>query len=50
MDTRGILAAIVASGYDGFVSVEFEGNEDCLFACATGLANIRRIVSEIGER
>ena len=50
MDTRGILGAIVASGYDGFVSIEFEGNEDCLFACATGLANIRRILSEIGAR
>jgi len=47
MDIRGILGALVTTGYDGFVSIEFEGNEDCLFACATGLANIRRILSEI---
>ena len=48
MDTRGILGAIVESGYDGFVSIEFEGNEDCLFACATGFKNITRILAEIG--
>ena len=46
MDMRGILRAIEASGYDGFVSIEFEGNEDCLFACAAGLKNIRRSLAE----
>ena len=47
MDTRRILTAIRDSGYSGFVSIEFEGNEDCLFACAAGLRNIRRILSEL---
>jgi len=49
LDTRGILSAIKASGYDGYVSIEFEGNEDCLFACAAGLSNIRRILEDIGN-
>lgn len=48
MDCRGILGAIRASGYDGYISIEFEGNEDCLFACERGLKNIKRMLSEIG--
>ena len=47
MDTRGILSSVVASGYDGYVSIEFEGNEDCLFACETGLTNVTRILDEL---
>lgn len=47
LDTRGILRSVVDSGYGGFVSIEFEGNEDCLFACGTGLANVRRILGEV---
>ncbi len=47
MDTEGILSAIVASGYDGYVSIEFEGNEDCLFACETGLTNVTRVLEEL---
>jgi sugar phosphate isomerase/epimerase len=42
-----ILEAVVASGYDGFVSLEYEGNEPTLFGCETGLANIRRMLGEI---
>jgi L-ribulose-5-phosphate 3-epimerase len=47
MDTRGILRAIRDSGYEGFVSIEFEGNEDRLFACQRGLENVRRLWSEL---
>ena len=47
LDTPMILQNIVASGYDGFVSLEYEGNEPTLFGCETGLANIRRILAEI---
>ena len=46
MDIPGVLGAIAAGGYGGYASIEFEGNEDCLFACRTGLANIRRILAE----
>lgn len=48
MDTRGILGSLTDGGYDGFVSIEFEGNEDCLFACETGLANSLRMLADLG--
>lgn len=47
LETRAILQEIVASGYDGFVSLEYEANEPAPFGCATGLDNIRRMLSEI---
>jgi L-ribulose-5-phosphate 3-epimerase len=47
LDARGLVAAVVASGYDGFVSLEYEGNEPTLFGCETGLANIRRLLAEV---
>lgn len=47
LDTRGMLESVVASGYDGFVSLEYEGNEPSLFGCEVGLANIRRTLAEI---
>ncbi|MDB5530435.1 MAG: hypothetical protein JWR51_3538 [Devosia sp.] len=47
LETKMILEAVVASGYDGFVSLEYEGNEPTLFGCETGLGNIRRMFSEI---
>lgn len=46
MDIPGIVRVILSSGYEGFASIEFEGNEDCLFACRTGFANLRRIIAE----
>jgi sugar phosphate isomerase/epimerase len=47
VETRMILQSVVASGYDGFVSLEYEGGEPTLFGCETGLANIRRMLAEI---
>ena len=47
LDTTAILKAVVASGYDGFVSLEYEGNEPTLFGCETGLANIRTMLADI---
>ncbi len=38
-----ILRLIKSSGYDGYLSVEFEGMEDCLNGAAIGLNNVRRI-------
>lgn len=48
LETSMILEAVVASGYDGFVSLEYEGNEPTLAACETSLGNIRRMLGEIG--
>jgi sugar phosphate isomerase/epimerase len=47
MDIRGILTTIKGSGYDGFISLEFEGMEDALLAASLGLANAKRILSEV---
>ena len=47
VDTRQIVQSIVASGYDGFVSLEYEGGEPTDYGCATGLNNIRRMLGEI---
>lgn len=38
-----VLRIIKQSGYDGFLSVEFEGAEDCLKGTSIGLDNARRI-------
>ena len=35
------------AGYDGVLSIEFEGMEDVLLGVATGLANLRRLVEEV---
>ena len=36
---------IKASGFDGFVSIEFEGMEDNLKGIQIGLDNIRRFIA-----
>ncbi|SFZ85927.1 Sugar phosphate isomerase/epimerase [Devosia enhydra] len=41
-----IVAALRAAGYDGYVSLEFEGNEPVLFGCETGFRNMGRILAE----
>jgi sugar phosphate isomerase/epimerase len=46
LDAPALVKSVVDSGFDGFVSLEFEGNEPSLFACETGLANIRRLFAE----
>ena len=40
---REIIRAIKASGYDGYLSLEFEGMEDCRTGAEIGLNNIRRL-------
>jgi L-ribulose-5-phosphate 3-epimerase len=50
LDTRGLLESVVASGYDGFVSLEYEGNEPTLYGCEVGLGNVRRMLEEIKGR
>ena len=43
VDLRSIVALIKASGYDGFLSIEYEGKEPCLTACEMALANVRAL-------
>lgn len=41
LDIPGIVAAIAKSGYDGFVSIEFEGAEECRYASQCGLGVLK---------
>ena len=50
LDMPAIIGGIVDSGYDGFVSIEFEGIEDCLLGATRGLENAMRIFAEAGVR
>lgn len=47
VDVPACLAALQASGYDGGISVEFEGMEDNLLALPIALANLRRYVADL---
>ncbi len=38
-----IITLIKASGYDGFISIEFEGMEDCQTGSRMGMQNVRRL-------
>ncbi len=42
VDTAGCIKALQAAGYDGFLSIEFEGMEDNRKALEIGLENLRR--------
>lgn len=47
LNMRGIIRGILAADYDGFVSIEFEGIEECLMANTVGLANTKRLFAEV---
>ena len=40
---KEVLRVIKKSGYDGFISLEFEGMEECKMGTMIGLQNIRRL-------
>lgn len=42
------LRVMRAAGFDGVLSIEFEGMEDVLTGISLGLANLRRYVKELG--
>lgn len=44
---RQLIGAIKSSGFDGPISIEFEGLEDSLVGVGTGLANAQRIWEEV---
>lgn len=47
LDIVEILRLVKASGYDGYLSVEFEGMEDCLLGARIGMENVQRIWDEV---
>ncbi|MFB9276033.1 sugar phosphate isomerase/epimerase family protein [Cohnella cellulosilytica] len=47
LDTRGALRIVKESGFDGYLSIEFEGMEPCVRATKIALDNTRRIWNEI---
>ncbi|MCI8631954.1 MAG: sugar phosphate isomerase/epimerase [Lachnospiraceae bacterium] len=42
---RGILQEIVASGYDGHLTIEFEGMEEPMLACRIGMQNLKQLTA-----
>lgn len=46
IDMREVLRIIKQSGFDGYMSIEFEGLEECQYGTKTGLDNIRRLWDE----
>ncbi len=47
LDSRAILAAVKASGFDGYMSLEFEGMEAHQVGSSVGLENLIRIWDEV---
>ena len=45
VDVYGCIKEIASSGYDGFISVEFEGIEDCLKGIRIGKENLERFIA-----
>jgi sugar phosphate isomerase/epimerase len=43
IDLRSVLRAIKAHGYDGYISIEFEGLEECREASRISLDNVRKL-------
>ncbi|MDF2670409.1 MAG: sugar phosphate isomerase [Paenibacillus sp.] len=46
IDIPEVIRIIKASGYNGYLSLEFEGKEECKWAVQTGLSNIKRLWAE----
>ena len=44
--TREILKMVKQSGYDGYLTLEFEGMEDCRVGSKIGMENVRRLWEE----
>lgn len=44
------LSTLISNGYDGFITVEFEGIEDALTGTSYGLNTLKRICAAIAER
>jgi sugar phosphate isomerase/epimerase len=49
LDTRRIFGLIRDSGYDGYISLEFEGAEECRWGTRAGFENMKRLWNESGS-
>lgn len=47
LDLREILRIVKQSGYDGYLSIEFEGMEDCRKGTKIAIDNVNRIWNEV---
>lgn len=47
IDVRRVLRLIKESGYDGYITLEFEGMEECREGTKLGLENLKRIWDEV---
>lgn len=45
LDVPACVSLLRNAGYDGFISIEFEGIEDCLMAVPEGLQNLRAAIA-----
>ncbi|MEE1234354.1 MAG: hypothetical protein UHS50_01560, partial [Bacteroidaceae bacterium] len=41
------LAILKKAGYEGFLSIEYEGCDDCIDGIARGLANLKQFLKEL---
>lgn len=46
LDVQALADAVIASGYDGYISLEYEGGEPTLFGCEHGLNNLKRFLGK----
>lgn len=46
LQMREIIQVIKNSGYNGYISIEFEGMEECKQASKIGMDNVRRLWDE----
>src|SRR5699024_4609742 len=46
IETRKIVKLVKDSGYDGYISIEFEGMEECKMATKAGMDNLKRFWDE----
>lgn len=44
VDLPAICKIIKNSGYDGFLSIEYEGREECKFACTRAIKNVKELM------
>ncbi len=47
LDLIEIISLVKSSGYDGFLSIEYEGMEDCLTGTRIAFENVQRIWNEV---
>jgi sugar phosphate isomerase/epimerase len=47
VDVRGAFKVLKEVGYDGYISIEFEGMEECKLGARIGMQNVKRFWSEV---